>query len=168
MPGDLQREVEQFLYAEARMLDERRYDDWLNLFTNDCRYWVPVMSTRERGNAAAEISGNADLAHFDDTKGTLTLRIKRLATNFAYAEDPPSRTVRVVTNIQAEPAGGNDEVKAFSNLILYRTRLETTTDIFAARREDILRRTGSGWNIASRKAVLAVNVLPSNNLSVFF
>jgi 3-phenylpropionate/cinnamic acid dioxygenase small subunit len=104
---------------------------------------------------------------FDDNKGTLTLRVKRLATNFAYAEDPPSRTVRVVSNVQTEE-GGNGEVKAFSNLILYRTRLETTTDIFAGRREDLLRRNGAGFNIASRKVVLAVNVLPSNNLSVFF
>jgi 3-phenylpropionate/cinnamic acid dioxygenase small subunit len=166
MAGDLLRDVEQFLYAEARMLDERRYDDWLALFTGDCRYWVPLMSTRERGGGP-EISGNHELAHFDDNKGTLTLRIKRLATNFAYAEDPPSRTVRVVSNIQTEE-GGNGEVKAFSNLILYRTRLETTTDIFAARREDVLRRNGAGFSIASRKAVLAVNVLPSNNLSIFF
>ena len=166
MPGDVLREVEQFLYAEARMLDERRYDDWLALFTGDCRYWVPLMSTRERGGVA-EISGDRDLAHFDDNKGTLTLRVKRLATNFAYAEDPPSRTVRVVSNVQTEESG-NGEVKAFSNLILYRTRLETTTDIFAARREDVLRRNGAGFKIASRKAVLAVNVLPSNNLSIFF
>lgn len=166
MSADLAREVEQFLYAEARLLDERRFEDWLGLFTQDCRYWVPLMSTRERGGGP-EVSGDADLAHFDDNKGTLTLRIKRLATNFAYAEDPPSRTVRVVSNVQAEPGGGG-EVNAYSNLIVYRTRLETTTDIFAARREDVLRRNGAGFHIARRKVLLAVNVLPSNNLSIFF
>ena len=75
--------------------------------------------------------------------------------------------MRVVSNVQTEEAG-NGEVKVFSNLILYRTRLETTTDVFAGRREDLLRRNGAGFNIASRKVVLALNVLPSNNLSVFF
>ena len=165
MSADLLREVEQFLYAEARLLDERRFEDWLALFTDDCRYWLPLMSTRERGER--EISDDTELAHFDDTKRTLDLRVKRLATNFAYAEDPPSRTVRFVTNIQAEPGSGG-EVTAFSNVIVYRTRLETTTDVFAGRREDVLRRGGDGWSIARRKVVLAVNVLPSNNLSIFF
>jgi 3-phenylpropionate/cinnamic acid dioxygenase small subunit len=162
---DSLRDVEQFLYAEARMLDERRYEEWLALFTDDCRYWIPVVSTRERGEH--EVAGDTELAHFDDTKRTLTLRIKRLLSDFAYAEDPPSRTVRVVSNIQVEERG-NDEVTAFSNLIVYRTRLETTTDILAGRRTDVLRRTGSGWSIAYRKVVLAVNVVPSNNLSIFF
>ncbi len=166
MADDLAREVERFLYAEARLLDERRFDDWLALFTADCRYWLPLMATQERGGGA-EISGDTDLAHFDDNKGTLTLRVKRLAPNFAYAEDPPSRPVRMVSNVQAED-GHDGTVRAFSNLIVYRTRLETMTDIFAGRRDDLLRRNGAGFNIASRKVVLAVNVLPSNNLSIFF
>jgi 3-phenylpropionate/cinnamic acid dioxygenase small subunit len=166
MAGDLAREVEQFLYSEARLLDERRFDDWLDLFTSDCRYWVPLMSTRER-DGGAEVSGNRDLAHFDDNKATLTLRVRRLATNFAFAEDPPSRTVRMVSNVQAEP-GANGEVNAFSNLVLYRSRLETTVNLFAARREDVLRRNGAGFSIARRKVLLAANVLPANNLSSFF
>jgi 3-phenylpropionate/cinnamic acid dioxygenase small subunit len=167
MAGDLLRDVEQFLYAEARMLDERRFDDWYNLFTDDCRYWIPVMANRMGGEG--EIADTTQMAHFDDSKRTLMLRIKRLSTDFAYAEDPPSRTVRVVTNVQAEPKNGGAEVTAYSNLILYRTRLETTTDIFAGRREDVLRKTdGGGWSIARRKVVLAVNVLSANNLSVFF
>lgn len=167
MADDLLRDVEQFLYAEARMLDERRFDDWYNLFTDDCRYWIPVMSTRMGGHG--EIADANQMAHFDDSKRTLMLRIKRLSTDFAYAEDPPSRTVRVVTNVQAEAKDGGAEVTALSNLILYRTRLETTTDIFAGRREDVLRKKdGGGWSIARRKVVLAVNVLPANNLSVFF
>lgn len=165
MTADLSREVELFLYAEARLLDERRYEEWLALFTEDCRYFMPIRSTRERGER--EVSDDRELAHFDDTKRTLTLRVRRLFTNFAYAEDPPSRTVHVVSNVEAEPAGGA-EVVARSNLIVYRSRLETTTDLFAGRREDLLRREGPAWSIARRKIVLANNVLQSNNLSIFF
>ncbi len=166
MGTDLLREVEQFLYAEAQLLDERQYEEWLALFTDDCRYWVPVLSTREHGEH--EVADDTELAHFDDTKTTLTLRVKRLYTEFAYAESPPSRTVRAVTNIQVREGSGEHEVTASSNLIVYRTRLETTTDIFAARRTDVLRKVGSAWSIASRKVILAQNVLPSNNLSIFF
>jgi 3-phenylpropionate/cinnamic acid dioxygenase small subunit len=163
--ADLAREVELFLYAEARLLDERRYEEWLALFTEDCRYFMPIMSTRARGER--DVSDDRELAHFDDTKRTLTLRVKRLATNFAYAEDPPSRTVHIVSNVEAETGGGGD-ITARSNIVVHRTRLETTTDTFAGRREDVLRRTGTGWSIARRKIVLATNVLQSNNLSIFF
>lgn len=164
--ADLLRGIEQFLYAEARMLDERRYEEWLALFTSDCRYWVPTVSTRMRDDGG-EVAGSNQLAHFDDSKRTLTLRIKRLLSNFAYAEDPPSRTVRVVSNVQVDVTSDED-VTAYSNLVLYRTRLETTTDLFAARRTDVLRRTGGDWNIVRRTVVLAANVIPSNNISIFF
>ena len=165
MTADLAREVERFLYAEARLLDERHYEKWLALFTEDCRYFMPIMTTRERG--MREVSDDRELAHFDDNKRTLSLRVKRLATNFAYAEDPPSRTVRFVSNVEAE-LGAAGEVMAHSAVMVYRTRLETTTDFFAGRRDDVLRRDGSGWTIARRKITLATNVLQSNNLSIFF
>lgn len=163
---DLLREVEQFLYAEARLLDERQYEAWLELFTPDARYWVPTVATRMRDDGG-EIADKRSLAHFDDSKRTLTLRIKRLLSGFAYAEDPPSRTVRIVSNVQIDPGDVNG-VTARSNLVLYRTRLETTTDILAARRTDVLRRAEAGWTIAQRTVVLAANVIPANNLSVFF
>jgi ethylbenzene dioxygenase beta subunit len=164
---DLLRDVEQFLYTEARLLDERRYEEWLALFTDDCRYWVPTVATRMRADGD-DVGDDAALAHFDDSKRTLTLRIKRVLSDFAYAEDPPSRTVHVVSNVQVEEGSAHAELTAHSNLIVYRTRLETTTDIFAGRRTDVLRRNGGSWSIARRKVVLAVNVIPSNNLSIFF
>lgn len=167
MTADLLRDIEQFLYAEARLLDERRYEDWLALFTDDCRYWVPTVATRMRDDGG-EVADATALAHFDDSKRTLTLRIKRLLTNFAYAEDPPSRTVRIVSNVQVDVPSGGGDVTVHSNLVLYCTRLETTTDLFAGRRTDVLRRTDACWNIARRTVVLAASVIPANNLSIFF
>ena len=163
--GQLVHEVEQFLYREARLLDERNFDGWLEVFTEDLRYWVPVVSTRERG--AQEVAGEDELAWLDDDKRTLSLRVKRLHTEFAYAEDPPSRTCRIISNIQVEPADKEDEVKVYSNFLIYKNRLETETDLYSGHREDVLRRLDGDWKIARRKLILAQNVLTSKNISIF-
>ena len=97
------REVEQFLYREARLLDNRRFSEWLELFSNDLRYWMPTRSNRYPVNSKAisildgslyeddEISGDDELALMDETKDTLERRVARLGTGMAWAEDPPSR-----------------------------------------------------------------------------
>ncbi len=157
--------VEQFLYDEAALLDERRYEEWLALFTPDSRYTMPIVSTRESGED--EIGPPGDLAYVDDTIETLTLRIKRLYTGKAWSEEPPSRTTRFISNVRVAPPRGSDyDVRC--NFIVYRTRLEKEVDLFVGARADQLRREGDGWRIAQRSIVLKQSVLPHNNLSVFF
>lgn len=166
MNTTLVQEIEQFLYSESRMLDERRFNDWLELFTDDIRYWMPVMATVERG--AREIANERELAYFDDNKGTLTLRVKRLYTGSAHAEEPQSRTRHFVNNVEVveNPEGG--DLTVHSNFIVFRTRLETDTDWFVGHREDRLRKAGNGWLIARRKMTLDQTVLEAKNLSIFF
>jgi 3-phenylpropionate/cinnamic acid dioxygenase small subunit len=165
---ELTSRVEQFLYHEARLLDERRFDEWLELFTDDVRYWMPVVFTRERG--AREIGDDKDPAWYDDDKTTLSLRVKRLHTEYAWAEEPPSRTVRIVSNVEVRPAGGNGgELEVYSKFLTYKNRLEQETNIFAGTREDLLRVTKEGgFRIAKRKIILAQNVLLAKNISIFF
>ena len=98
------REVEQFLYREARLLDNRQFHEWLELLTDDLRYWMPIRSNRYPVNSKAitildgsryeesEVSSENDLALMDEDKDSLTRRIDRLDTGMAWAEDPPSRT----------------------------------------------------------------------------
>jgi biphenyl 2,3-dioxygenase beta subunit len=164
MNSDLIREVEQFLYREARMLDERKFNEWLELFTDDMRYWMPVMSTVERGGR--EVATGRELAHFDDNKTTLTIRVKRLYSGSAHAEEPQSRTRHFVSNV--EVSGTGDELTVNSNFIVYRTRLETDEDWFVGHRVDTLRRAEGGWRIAKRVMVLDQTVLKAKNLSIFF
>jgi biphenyl 2,3-dioxygenase beta subunit len=164
MNSDLIREVEQFLYREARMLDERKFNEWLELFTDDMRYWMPVMSTVERGGR--EVATGRELAHFDDNKTTLTIRVKRLYSGSAHAEEPQSRTRHFVSNV--EVSGTGDELTVNSNFIVYRTRLETDEDWFVGHRVDTLRRVEGGWRIAKRVMVLDQTVLKAKNLSIFF
>jgi 3-phenylpropionate/cinnamic acid dioxygenase small subunit len=178
--GGLLGEVEQFLYREARLLDERRFEAWLALFTDDLRYWMPVRTTRypRRSQAIAvldparqveeELGTARDLAIFDETKETLTRRIARLDTGMAWAEDPPSRTRHIVSNVEVEPAEAAGEVTAYSNFVVYRNRGETEQDFYVGARRDTLRRVDGVWKIARRTIILDQNVLLAKNVSVFF
>ena len=177
---DLIREVEQFLYREARLLDSRRFREWLELFTDDVRYWMAARSNRyPKSSKAIAILDPAryvkddrtredDLAILDETKETLTGRVARLDTGMAWAEDPPSRTRHVITNIEIESGASDTELTAYSNFIVYRGRAETEQDFYVGGREDRLRRVDGDWKIARRKLTLDQNVLLAKNVSVFF
>jgi 3-phenylpropionate/cinnamic acid dioxygenase small subunit len=177
---ELLREVEQFLYREARLLDERRFQEWLELFTDDVRYWMPVRSTRypRRSKAIAalapdrhdegELAKESDLAIFDETKETLTRRIARLDTGMAWAEDPPSRTRHIISNVEVEPGDTEAELKVHSNFIVFRSRAETDQDTYVGGRQDTLRNVDGTWKIARRTMILDQNVLLAKNVSIFF
>ena len=160
----LVQEIEQFLYREARLLDERKFNDWLALFTDDIRYWMPVLSTVERGER--EVATGREIAHFDDNKATLGIRVRRLFTGSAHAEEPQSRTRHFVANVEVEGEGA--EITVHSNFIVYRTRLETDEDWFVGKRVDTLRKAEGGWKIAKRVMQLDQTVVNAKNLSVFF
>src|SRR6266705_3439963 len=162
---DLIREVEQFLYREARLLDDRRFHDWLTLFTDDVRYWMAARTNRypRRSKAIAildpdryvedDITKEDELAIFDETKATLGGRVARLDTGMAWAEDPPSRTRHLITNIEVEPGEGASEVKVYANFMVYRNRSETEQDFYVGGRQDILRKVDGAWKIARRKII---------------
>src|SRR5207253_2905796 len=101
MREEVIREVEQFLYREARLLDERRFHEWLELFTDDVRYWMGGRSSRYPKSSKAitilnpsrhreaDVATEDELPILDETKATLGGRIARLDTGMAWAEDPP-------------------------------------------------------------------------------
>ena len=166
----LYHEVHQFLSYEALLLSERRYDDWLTLFTDDAVYEAPIRVTRERG-AAWEFSPTGRL--FDDTKETLAVRIARLNTEYAWAEDPPSRVRYYLSNLllTATDAGSLEaarDVTARYNVLVIRTRGELPDiEFVSTHRHDRLRRTEDGWKIAHRTITIDHSVLQVRNLSFF-
>ena len=180
MRDEVRREVERFLYREARLLDGRRFREWLELLTDDLRYRLPLRSSRYTKTTKAvaildrdhydetDVSGENDLALLDETRHTMEMRIARLETGMAWAEDPPSRTRHLITNIEVEDGETESEAVVSSNFIVYRNRLETEQDFYVGQRQDILRRVDGSWRIARRTIILDHNVLPSKNLSVFF
>jgi 3-phenylpropionate/cinnamic acid dioxygenase small subunit len=177
---ELLREVEQFLYREARLLDDRGFHEWLELFTDDVRYWMVGRTSRyPRSSKAITVLGpdrraetDLDFEHglaiLDETKVTLSGRIARLDTGMAWAEDPPSRTRHIITNIEVEPGDTASELKVYSNFLVYRTRAESEQDFYIGARQDVLRSVDGAWKIARRKLVLDQNVLLPKNVSVFF
>ena len=165
--------VEEFLYREAELLDERRYEEWLSLFTEDVHYWMPLRRNVPRNEPEREFTRpGADVNWFDEGKDTLTRRVRQILTGVHWAEEPPSRTCHLVTNVQvlrAHPGGSAPtEVEVKSRFIVYRNRVETETDFLVGKREDLLRRVAGDWRIARRKIVLDQNVLLAKNLTVFF
>ena len=178
MRDDLLHEVEQFLYREARLLDERRFHEWLELFTDDVRYWMAGRSTRYPASSKSitvldperrrEAEVEDELAILDETKVTLGGRVARLDTGMAWAEDPPSRTRHIIANIEVEPGDTASELKVYANFLVYRTRAESEQDFYVGARQDVLRRVDGAWKIARRKLVLDQNVLLPKNVSIFF
>jgi 3-phenylpropionate/cinnamic acid dioxygenase small subunit len=175
MPGSLlidspvRAEVEQFLYFEARLLDDRRYSEWLSLCADDIFYWMPMRRNRLTRDRDRELTEVGELAHFDENKTSLRWRVEQLNTNLHWSEAPPSRTRHLVSNVQVARAEPADEYDVLSNFICYRNRLEEDVDIWAGERRDVLRRVGERqWQLARRTIILDQNVILSANLSVLF
>jgi 3-phenylpropionate/cinnamic acid dioxygenase small subunit len=169
----LKQEIEDFLYREADLLDERRYDEWLDLFTEDAHYWMPLRRNVPRDQPEREFTRQgADANWFDEGKDTLRRRVRQILTGIHWAEEPPSRICHIVSNIQLVQEGPADsaasEVVVRSRFIVYRNRVETETDLLVGKREDLLRREDGDWRIARRKIVLDQSVLLAKNLTMFF
>lgn len=180
MPEALIREVEQFLYREARLLDDRQFQEWLSLFTEDVRYWMankynlyPRISKAIKildpdNHREDDLPRDNELAILDETLTTLTGRIACMETGMAWAEDPPSRTRHIITNIEVERAGSDNEFNVFSNFLVSRNRAETEQDFYVGTRRDVLRRLDGSLKIARRRIILDQSVLLAKNVSIFF
>jgi 3-phenylpropionate/cinnamic acid dioxygenase small subunit len=169
----LKQEMEEFLYNEAELLDERRYEEWLELLADDVRYWMPMRRNVKFGELDREFTREGqDINWFDEGKDTLTRRVQQILTGVHWAEEPLSRICHMVSNIQllhvrpsvSDPA----EVMVKCRFLIYRNRVATETDILVGKREDVLRRVNGQWKIAQRKIVLDQNVLLAKNLTFFF
>ena len=154
----------QFLVEEAALLDAADYSGWLDLLCEDIRYLMPVRVTTARG---AGFDTLADMGHFDEDMYALRKRVQRLATDHAWAEDPPSRTRHFVTNVRTFSDAG-DDLRVESALLLFRSRGDTReADLISAGRTDLLRATADGLRLARREITVDESVLRTQNLAVF-
>ena len=169
----LKDEIEQFLYQEAELLDERRFEEWLDFLTEDIRYWMPMRRNVKFGELDREFTREGhDINWFDEGKDTLVRRVNQILTGIHWAEEPLSRVCHSVSNIQildATPSLSQPtEVSIKCRFLVYRNRVETETDILVGKREDTLRNVNGQWKIAQRKIILDQNVLLAKNLTFFF
>ena len=160
-------ELMQFYIREVWLLDERRFKEWLDIFIEDVLYFMPRRKNVLRRELHREVTPLGDLAILEEDKRYLEMRVARLETGMAWAEDPPSRTRHLVGNLEATPME-NGEVSARTAFLVYRSHLETDQQLLSGSREDVLRRTGDDtWQVARRTILLDANVLLDKNLSVF-
>jgi 3-phenylpropionate/cinnamic acid dioxygenase small subunit len=159
-------ELMQFYIREAWLLDERRFKEWLELFTDDVLYFMPRRKNVLRRELHREVTPLGDLAILEEDKTYLEMRVARLDSGMAWAEDPPSRTRHLVGNLETTPLADGG-VAARTAFLVYRSHLETDAQILSGCREDVLRREGGGWKVSRRTILLDANVLLDKNLSVF-
>jgi 3-phenylpropionate/cinnamic acid dioxygenase small subunit len=162
---DVQSDIREFLYREARALDERRLRDWLDFLAADITYEVPLRIVRE-DLAEWDLSPIGRI--FQDDKETLEVRVRRLETDFAWAEQPPSRTRHYVTNILVDPGDAPHEYEVSSYCLIYRSRGDSIEpNLVSADRKDLIRRTGTSYELVRRWAAIDQAVINAHNLSIF-
>ena len=169
----LKDEIQDFLYREAELLDERNFEEWLELLTDDIRYWMPMRRNVKANELDREFTREGqDVNWFDEGKETLDRRVRQILTGVHWAEEPLSRICHFVTNVQllrAEPSITDPiEVSVKCRFLIYRNRVQTETDFLIGKREDTLRKVNGEWKISQRKIILDQNVLLAKNLTFFF
>jgi len=165
----LEREIEQFLYMEAELLDERRWSDWIKLVAEDVHYHMPVRRNVKFGEQYRENSDSeSEISWFDEGYSTLAGRVRQLNTGIHWSEEPFSRVRHIVSNVQVVRVEG-DVVNVRSRFFVYQNRLRDEVNLFVGKREDRLRRDGeTGWKIAKRTIYLDQNVLLAKAFTTFF
>jgi 3-phenylpropionate/cinnamic acid dioxygenase small subunit len=168
MASELRREIEEFLYFEAELLDDRRLREWFELLADDIRYWMPIRHNlfERPEDIRDELSKAGEAFYFDDDRKSLKIRVERAYARNAWAEMPPSRTRHLITNIRIKKDDGR-EIEVHSNFLVYRTRMENDQDMFVGERQDVLRRVDGSFKIAKRTIILDQAVLMAKNISVF-
>jgi len=169
----LRLEIEDFLYMEADLLDEHRYEEWLDLFTHDVRYHAPMKRNVSSKEMDKELTREAvEMSWFDEGKDTLEKRVAQIRTGVHWAEEPLSRVTHFVSNVRLLDSGsdkvGAGEIRVKSRFLVHRNRLEDEDNTWIGNRIDTLRRVDGEWKISRREIYLDQNVLLSKNLTNFF
>ena len=166
LPGTpLYGNVLEFLYREAQLLDAYRFAEWLELVADDVDYRMPVRTTQ----FLVDGPGFHENEFFVENRASLETRVRRLETEFAWAEVPPSRTRHFVSNVIVEEGGEEGELAVESCFMVTRTRVDRDYQLFTGVRHDVLRAAeAGGFRIAKRLILVDQTVITATNLSVFF
>ena len=171
----LRQEVEEFYYDEANMLDERRFDEWLDLLHEDLEYFMPMRRNVKFGMHEARENTPFDygMSWFNEDKWTLGKRVEQILTGVHYAEEPLSRIAHLVTNVQVRavtPSVDDPQVvDASCRFHIYQNRVEEEHYSFVGRRYDrLVRQEDGSYLLLRREILLDQNVLLSKVITTFF
>lgn len=170
----LKSDLEDFYHAEADLLDERHFREWLDLLTEDVTYFMPMRRNVKFGQHAQRENTKLGegISWFDEDKWTLGKRVEQILTGVHYVEEPLSRICHMVSNVRIKAVRPSldapREVDVGSRFFVYQNRVEYETYLFVGRRNDTLRMTDAGWKVATREILLDQNILQAKALTTFF
>lgn len=171
---DITPEISSFFFYEADLLDERRYNEWLDILHEDIKYFMPMRRNVKFGQHADKENTKlgSDISWFDEGKWTLTKRVEQILTGVHYAEEPLSRISHLITNVrvldQSKNEAGLRTVKTSCRFMVYLNRVEYEVNTMVGKRYDTLVETENGWRVLEREIILDQNVLLVKNLTTFF
>jgi 3-phenylpropionate/cinnamic acid dioxygenase small subunit len=147
LPSGVDRKLfEEFLIEEARLLDERRFRDWMALFADDGSYWVPAVPGQTSPHDQASL--------FYDDRELMKTRVERLEHPRIHVQTPPSRTAHLIGNVVIEEAdAGNGKFLIGSTVIMVEYR-DDAQRLFAGRQHHRLRRQGDTFRIVQKRVDL--------------
>jgi len=152
--ADLQHRVEQFLYLEAELLDDRKVGEWVAVLHRDVHYSMQIQQ-RDGENASPgepTVSSKEQAIAFDDDKGALELRAREFERSFDITRAPRVTTRRSISNVRVKPGDTEDTYKVRSNFVLLLHGPDAEPHIVSGTRFDVLRRSDGeiGFEIARR------------------
>lgn len=149
--------VEQFLYHEARLLDTGQLEAWLELFTDDATYWVPLEQNQKDPHESSSI--------IHDDKALLGLRVRQARHPRAHARQPLARTVHTVGNVVFSEKGSQVHVNSTLQLVEFRSERQR---VWGALVEHRLRRAGDGFRIAHKRVDLVNSEGELDGIAILF
>ncbi len=160
------QEAEDFIVHEARLLDERRLEEWLELFTEDGDYWLPM--------SEEDSDPEKDVSVLYDRSLQRAMRVYQMTQQKRLSQYPASRTVHFVTNVSVDDGGDDEEVTVRCNMLVHEVRPADHQELqaglgtqrsLAGRCEYHLRHLDGAWRIAMKKVLLLDRDLPVYNLT---
>ena len=151
----LMRDIEQFLFYEARLADTHAYDDWEALWCDDAIYWIPANGEN--------IDPETQMSFVYDNRSRISVRVKQLKTGKRHTQTPRSQLARVISNIEFIRASGA-EIEVRANMMIYEENLRGEV-IWAARNTYRLRQVDGALKLVRKKVALVNNNRPIYTLS---
>ena len=163
--GDLRHQsAAQFLVEEAHLLDSADFEGWLGLMDPQIRYRMPVRVTAVKATDEADVQ---TMDHFDEDWYSLSKRVQRFGTDYAWTEDPQSRVRHHISNVRTFEGDG-EELIVESAVLLYRSRGDRTApSLLSAGRTDVLVPSPNGLRLRSRDIEIDESGLRTQNLAIF-
>lgn len=158
-------QFEQWYYQEAKLLDEIDFDAWFALLHPELEYRMPVRVNKE-GTERPDYA--EDMFSFEDDIETMRMRVERLKSDYAWAEIPPSRTRRFVSNVRVQSYKPEQHARVQSYLLIYRNRLtDLHHDLISGERTDEFLYSKGQWKLAKRTFLIDQTRINTRNLAIF-